>query len=121
MPYGLLADAIVALHAAFILFACLGAALLVRWPRLLAVHLAALAWASWIAASGSVCPLTPLENRFRAAAGQGEYAGGFIDRYLTPIIYLEGLTRDTQLLYGGALVALNLFLYARRLRARRVR
>ena len=71
MPYGLLADATVAFHAAFILFACGGAALLVRWPRLLLVHLAALAWAIWIAASGSICPLTPLENRFRAAAGEG--------------------------------------------------
>ena len=121
MPYGLLADATVALHAAFILFACLGAALLARWPRLLWLHLPALAWAGWIAASGSICPLTPLENGFRARAGQGGYASGFIDHYLTPIIYPEGLTRGTQLLYGGALVALNLFFYARWLRAERVR
>ena len=113
MPYGLLADATVAFHAGFILFAVFGAALLVRFPRLLSLHLAALGWASWIAASGSICPLTPLENRFRAAAGEGGYAGGFIDHYLTPIIYPEGLTRGTQLIYGAVLVALNLVFYAR--------
>ena len=121
MPYGLLADATVAFHAGFILFAVFGAALLVRWPRLLPLHLAALAWASWIAASGSICPLTPLENRFRAAAGQGEYAGGFIDHYLTPIIYPEGLTGTTQLMYGAVLVVLNLVFYARWRRSRSAR
>lgn len=120
MPYGLLADATVALHAGFILFAGLGAALLVRWPRLVWLHGPALAWAGWIAASGSVCPLTPIENGLRAAAGQGGYAGGFIDHYLTPIIYPEGLTRGTQLLYGAVLVGLNLFFYARWLRMRAV-
>ena len=121
MPYGLLADAVVALHAGFILFAVFGAGLLVRWPKLLPVHLAALAWASWIVGSGSICPLTPLENRFRAAAGEGGYAGGFIDHYLTPIIYPEGLTRTTQLMYGAVLVALNLVFYARWRRSRSAR
>ena len=120
MPYGLLADATVAFHAAFILFAVGGAALLPRWPRLVWLHAPALAWGAWIAGSGGICPLTPLENRWRAAAGQGGYAGGFIDHYLTPIIYPEGLTRGTQLMYGAVLVGANLFFYWRWLRARRV-
>jgi hypothetical protein len=113
MPYGLLADAVVALHAAFILFALLGGALLVRFPRILWLHAPALAWGSWIAASGNICPLTPLENRFRASAGEGEYAGGFIDQYLTPVIYPEGLTRGTQAAYGAVLVTVNLVFYWR--------
>ena len=119
MPYGLLADAVVAFHAAFILFAVFGGALLVRHPRAIWLHAPALAWGSWIAASGSICPLTPLENRFRASAGQGSYAGGFVDHYLTPIIYPEGLTRSTQLMYGAVLVGVNLFFYGRWLRRRR--
>ena len=119
MIYAALADATVALHAVFILFAGFGAALLVRWPGLLWAHIPALAWAGWIAASGAICPLTPLENAFRARAGQGAYAGGFMDRYLTPIIYPEGLTRGTQLVYGGLLLALNLIFYARWWMARR--
>lgn len=118
MPYWLLADAVVALHAAFILFALLGGGLLVRWPRLLWLHLPALAWGSWIAASGSICPLTPLENDLRAKAGQDAYGGGFIDHYVTPVIYPEGLTRGTQLIYGVVLVGFNLVFYARWWRSR---
>lgn len=118
MPYGLLADAVVALHAGFILFALLGGALLVRFPWLVWLHAPALAWGSWIAATGNICPLTPLENRYRALAGQGDYGGGFIDHYLTPVIYPEGLTRGTQAAYGAILVAANLILYWRWLRGR---
>ncbi len=117
--YAALADAVVALHAAFILFALLGGALLVAWPRLIWLHLPALAWAGWIEFSGGFCPLTPLENHFRERAGEGGYGGGFIDHYLTPIIYPEGLTRGTQLVFGGVLLALNALFYARWLLARR--
>lgn len=121
MPYGLAADAVVALHAGFILFALLGASLLVRHPKLVWLHVPALAWGGWIAASGNICPVTPLENAFRAKAGQGSYAGGFIDNYLTPIIYPEGLTRGTQMAYGAVLVTVNLLLYARWLHVKRRR
>ena len=119
MAYAAAADLVVGVHAAFILFAVFGAALLPRWPRLLPVHLAALAWGAWISASGSICPLTPLENRFRSLAGQGGYEGGFLYRYITPLIYPEGLTRGTQLAYGLALVVINVALYARLFLARR--
>jgi len=120
MPYGLLADAVVALHAGFILFALLGGSLLVRFPRLVWLHAPALGWGSWIAASGSLCPLTPLENRLRAQAGEGVYAGGFIDQYLTPVIYPEGLTRGTQAAYGAILIGVNLIFYWRWLRSTRI-
>jgi hypothetical protein len=106
-------DLVVAGHFAFILFALFGAALLVRWPRLVWVHVPALAWGAYIEASGAICPLTPLEMQLRAAAGQGGYGGGFIDHYLTPVIYPEGLTRGTQWIFSGILVAINLLLYAR--------
>lgn len=105
-----MADTVVAVHAAFILFAVLGGALLVRWPWLVWLHVPALAWAAWIEFSGSVCPLTPLENRLRDGPG---YRGGFIDHYVTPVIYPEGLTYGTQLFFGAVLVALNLAFYWR--------
>lgn len=56
----LFADAVLLLHLAFILFATLGAALLLRWPRLIWLHLPALGWGIWIELSGGICPLTPL-------------------------------------------------------------
>lgn len=107
------ADLVVGLHFAFILFALLGAGLLVRWPGLVWLHLPALVWAGWIELSGSICPLTPLEMRYRDAAGQWGYAGGFIDHYLTPIIYPAGLTRGTQAVFAAILIAINALFYAR--------
>ena len=119
MIWAALADAVVALHFAFILFALLGAALLVRWPGLVFVHLPALAWATWIEFSGGLCPLTTLENDFRTAAGAAGYGEGFVDHYLSAIIYPEGLTRGTQLLYGGILLGTNALLYLRFWQAKR--
>ncbi len=119
MTYVLLADALVAVHAAFILFALLGASTLVRWPRLVWLHLPALAWGAWIEFSGNYCPLTPLENAWREQGGEAGYDGGFVDRYVTPVIYPDGLTHDTQLIYGAILIGLNLLFYARFVAARR--
>jgi hypothetical protein len=113
-----LADAVVALHFAFIAFALLGGALLVRWPGLVLVHLPALLWGTWIEFSGGLCPLTRLENDYRTAAGVAGYGEGFIDHYLSPIIYPDGLTRGTQMIYGGILLGLNAIFYLRFMRSR---
>ena len=114
-----MADAVVALHTAFVLFVILGAALLVRWPALVWLHVPALAWGAWIEFSGNICPLTPLENRLREAAGGPGYEGGFIDHYLTAVIYPDGLTHETQLVLGTILLCLNLLFYWRFIRHRR--
>ena len=71
--------------------------------------------------TGTICPLTPLENRLREAAGEHGYRGGFVEHYLIPLIYPQALTRETQIALGVAVVAVNLLLYARWLRSRRRR
>ena len=117
------ADAVMLIHFSFIAFALFGS-FLVLWRRWIAwLHLPALAWGAWIEASGRICPLTPLENHFRELAGQSTYGEGFITHYLVPVIYPHGLTRNTQFLLLGILIAVNLIGYAfviRRARARRV-
>lgn len=114
--YPLAADAVVWLHLAFILFAVGGAVLLWRWPALVWLHLPALAWGVWIEFSGGICPLTPLENRLRALAGQHGYEGGFVEHYLMPLIYPPGLTPGMQWILGAGLLGLNLLLYGAWLR-----
>lgn len=109
----LLADAVVLLHVVYIGYVVLGALVVRRWPRTVWPHLAAVAWAVWIAASGGVCPLTPLEIRLRVAAGEVGYAGGFIEHYLLPVLYPAGLTRAVQAAEAAFVVAVNLGLYAR--------
>lgn len=124
MPYGLLADAVVVLHLAFVAFAVGGGFLAWRWPRLLWLHVPALAWAAWIELSGGICPLTPLENALRHHAGEQGYAVGFIEHYLHPLLYPIGLTRETQWLLAAGLLAVNVLAYTviiHRARRRRIR
>jgi hypothetical protein len=105
------ADVVMAVHFLFIAFALLGSFAVLRWPRAIWLHLPALAWGAYIELSGSLCPLTPLENHFRALAGEGTYYGGFITHYLGPIIYPAGLTRSGQYLALGILITMNLIGY----------
>lgn len=117
--YTIAADAVMLFHFCFIVFALLGSFVVLRWFRVIWLHLPALAWGAWIEASGDICPLTPLENHFRALAGQGTYGEGFITHYLGPIIYPAGLTRSTQFMLLGILVAVNLVGYGLVIRLRR--
>jgi hypothetical protein len=114
-----LADAVLVLHLLFIAFVVAGAALLWRWPRLAWLHLPAALWGAYAELSGTICPLTPLENRLRALAGEAGYAQGFVEHYLLALIYPAALTREVQLALGGAVLLLNLLLYALWLRSRR--
>lgn len=111
MGYRALGDLVVALHGAFLLFVTVGALLVVRWPKLVPLHLGCVVWGAYVALAGKVCPLTPLENRFRRQAGEAGYEGGFIEHYLLPVIYPPGLTRELQLAIGVGVIALNLALY----------
>ena len=118
MAYGLLADATVALHAAFIVFVVAGGLLVSRNARWALLHLPAVAWVAWLEFTRAICPLTPLENALRARAGDEGYAGGFIDHYLVPVIYPAGLTPGIQVALGAALVVGNAWLYWRAWRRR---
>lgn len=123
MLASLLADAVLALHGLFIVWNTLGGLVVLRWPLLAWVHLPAVAWAVWIEWSGGICPLTPLEQRLRIAAGQAGYRGGFIEHYLTAAIYPDGLTREIQIAFGVLVLVINVVVYAvlvRRMRARRI-
>jgi hypothetical protein len=107
MLWHLLAGAVLLLHAAFVTFAVLGAFLTWRYRWIILAHLPALAWATWIELSGTICPLTPLENHFRERAGEAGYAGGFIEHYILPLLYPLGLTRVLQWDLAAVLIAIN--------------
>lgn len=107
-----LADAVVALHLAFIVFVVAGGALALHRPRWAALHLPAVAWAAFTELTGTLCPLTPLENTLRRAAGEAGYPGGFIEHYVIPLIYPAGLTPGIQVWIGIGVVAFNVIVYA---------
>ena len=111
MLYRLAAEGVLLMHLAFILFALLGAVIAVRWRWIPIVHLPAAAWGIFVELTGRICPLTYLENYFRARAGLSGYAESFIEHYLLAIIYPSGLTREVQLVLAGAVIAVNFAIY----------
>ena len=112
MIYRVLADLVLVIHLAFVLFVVLGGLLVPRWPRLAWLHLPAAVWGVLIEYSGWICPLTPLENLFRVKGGEAGYSTGFIQHYIQPTLYPSGLTRPTQLVLGSIVLFLNLAAYA---------
>jgi hypothetical protein len=109
--YSLLADAVVVLHLGFVVFVVAGGLLGLRWPRALWLHLPAAVWGALIELAGWICPLTPLENSLRRRGGEAGYAGGFIEHYLTPVLYPAGLTADVQVFLGVLVVIVNAAVY----------
>ena len=118
MTWRILADAVLVLHLAFILFAALGGLLVLRWPLVAWIHLPAVAWGVTVSAIGSTCPLTPLEQHLRELGGEVAYRGDFISHYLAVVIYPAGLTRNMQAVLGLLLLAVNVAVYVRVLRRR---
>lgn len=106
------ADAVVLLHFAFILFVVLGALLVRRWRWLAWLHVPAVVWGALIEFFGAVCPLTPLEQHLRIAAGEQGYTGGFIERYIVALIYPHGLTPALQIAIGVFVIGINAAFYA---------
>ncbi|UCD78304.1 MAG: DUF2784 domain-containing protein [Desulfobacterales bacterium] len=112
MFYSILADLVVVIHLAFVIFVVAGAVSVIWWRLLVWLHLPALFWAVWIEFSGGICPLTPLENWLRLRGGQGGYQIGFVEQYLLPVLYPVGLTRSSQILLGILVIAINAAVYA---------
>lgn len=111
MSYRLLADFVVVIHLAFILFAVLGGLFAIRWQRVIWMHIPAVLWGALIEFAGWICPLTPLENWLRFKGGTAGYRVGFIEQYILPLIYPVNLTRNTQFILGLFVLVVNLGVY----------
>lgn len=116
MSYYLAANAIALLHFAFILFVLLGGIAVIRWPRLIWLHLPAAVWGVLIEFFGWYCPLTTWENSLLRRAGEAGYSGGFVSHYIMPLIYPPGLTRGLEIALGAVVLLLNAAVYVKVLR-----
>ena len=113
MPYTFLADVVVLVHLLFVAFLLFGGVLVWRWTRLGWIHVPAVVWGVLIDWTGGTCPLSPLENWLRKEAGASGYSTDFVERYLLPILYPDGLTSNMQLILSGLVVAVNVAAYTR--------
>lgn len=99
LRYQLLADLVLTLHLAVVLFVVGGLVVIIVgnlrrqawvnafWFRM--AHLAAIGFVvlqSWL---GATCPLTHLENWLRAKAHTGTYAASFIEHWIQRILFYE--------------------------------
>ena len=95
----LLANAVLALHLALVVFVVGGLVLIVagnlagwRWvngPLLRLAHAAAIATVVAEAWLGLTCPLTTLEMWLRQRAGAPTYGGGFVEHWLQWLLYYD--------------------------------
>ncbi len=111
MVYRFLADLVLVAHFAFVVFAVVGALLVLRWRWVVWLHLPAVVWAALIEFAGWICPLTPLENSLRELGGSAGYESGFVEHYILPVLYHGGLTREVQIVLGLLVLAVNTVIY----------
>ncbi len=106
-----LADAVLFIHLAFVLFVLFGGLLALKWRSTIWFHLPAAAWGVFIEFSGWICPLTPLENWLREEGGGTGYDGDFVGRYLLRLLYPDQLIPAVQVVLGVVVMTLNLMVY----------
>ena len=112
MIYRLLADAVVVIHALFIVFTVLGGLLVLRWHWVALLHLPAAAWGVIVqVVVGGRCPLTPLEGYFRVRGGEAGYHDSFIDHYITNLIYVDNPPDWLHPVLGVFVLTINLTVY----------
>ena len=99
------------LHLSFILFVIFGAILILKFKKIIYVHVPAVAWGAYIELSHSICPLTHLENYFLKKAGKEQYSVDFIENYIFKIIYPPALNYEIQTYLGIILIFVNLVIY----------
>ncbi|MFP5371932.1 MAG: DUF2784 domain-containing protein [Actinomycetes bacterium] len=82
-----LADAVVVVHLAFLVYMVLGGFLALRryalvWPRI-----ATTLYSAYVTLASFTCPLTTLEKWLLTSGGERPYDGSFIHRYLQGVLY----------------------------------
>jgi hypothetical protein len=82
-----LLDAILSVHFGYLAYLVGGGFLAWRWPKAYWPHLVASVWAVLIVTNVVNCPLTTAENWTRARLGEQVPTAGFIDRYVTGVLY----------------------------------
>ncbi len=117
MPYAFLAGAVVVIHFGFVVFVAVGGFIAWRYPLVLAAHVPAAGWALGIITVGWPCPLTGVENDLRQRAGSQAYEGGFVDRYLTDVLYPTEYERLMQALVAVSVMTAYAGLVLRRRRS----
>ena len=111
MIYRILAELVLVLHFCFVLFVVLGGLMALRRRSVIWLHLPALIWGILVECFHWKCPLTPMENWFLRLGGEAGYTGGFIEHYVSTILYAD-ISLEFQAMLGLLLIVINVFVYS---------
>ncbi|TCN39544.1 uncharacterized protein DUF2784 [Kribbella orskensis] len=106
MVYRALADLVMVIHGALLVFFVIGGFLAWRWPRLIWGVLFVAVWNLSIVILDFGCPVTALEKYFRRQGGEQPYQAGFIEHYLDGRLWPEGATPTAEKI-GFALLVVS--------------
>jgi hypothetical protein len=87
MGFRVLDGVAVVVHFLFLGYVLLGGFLAWRWRSAIWPHVVCAGWGLATIVFGLDCPLTFVENWARRHAGEPTLRGGFIDTYLTGVLY----------------------------------
>lgn len=110
-----LADSVLTLHLLWIALVIFGALWTRGRPVWTWLHILSLCWGIAVEAGPWACPLTLAEQYFEARAGLAAYQGSFLLHLLDSIVY-PNLSYEAVTIAGVSVCALNLGIYAWRLR-----
>ena len=82
-----LADVVVVVHMAFLVYMVLGGFLALRRFALVWPHIATTLYSAYVTLASFTCPLTRLEKWLLVSGGGTPYDGSFIHQYLQGVLY----------------------------------
>jgi hypothetical protein len=111
MSWRALARLVAGIHIAYVVFVVFGGLLVLIWPSLLWVHLAAVVWAFLTMVFDLGCPLTPWEKNAWIRGGRVPYEEGFLQHHILRTTFSPGHERRNHVYAGVFVVALNFLVY----------
>ncbi len=113
----MLARAIATVHVAYVVFVVLGSLLVLMWPQLIWVHVAAVTWAALTMFFNLGCPLSNWEKEYSRRGGVEPYEEGFLQHHVLRTRFDPEHSRRNHALLGGFVIVLNLAVYSLVLRS----
>ena len=108
----MLARAVAAAHTGYVAFVVLGSLLVLLWPPLLWVHIAAVTWAVLTMLFDFGCPLTPWEKRFWRLGHVEPYEEGFLQHHVLRTRFDPANARRNHVVLGAVVLMLNVVIYS---------
>ena len=111
ISWRLLAWSLAGFHVAYVLFVLFGALIVLAWPGVMLVHLAAIVWAGATMIGNLGCPITDWEKSALRRGGREPYPEGFLQHHVLRTRFDPGKARRNHFVLGIVAIAVNAIAY----------